>query len=121
LIQNLKELAIIHNYIIILSIDPSILDIQELRLLEKDTAEVEPSHKSGLPEDLMDILKFTYHQNIIGIKPSYTMIGDELGLCKPTARKRIRRLLSTGYIIENTKGRTKVLELNERGKKIFLK
>ncbi|WP_455392109.1 PAS domain S-box protein [[Eubacterium] cellulosolvens] len=119
-VQTISEFATISNHIIILSIDPVVLSKQKLRLLEKETFEVEPMFKPNLPGHLVEVLKFIYEQNIIGIKPSYSEIGHELGLCKPTVRKRIRQLVSGGYMIENFKGRSKVLELNERGKNIFL-
>jgi PAS domain S-box-containing protein len=120
-VHHLKDLAVIHNYLIIISVDQSTLDLQELRLLEKETAEIESLYESGLPQDLTDILKYIYQQNISGIKPSYTEIGTDQKLSKPTARKRIRQLISGGYLNEYLKGRCRVLDLNERGKKIFFK
>lgn len=118
-VQHLRELALISNYIIILSIDPTTLSAQEVRLLEKEALEVQPSKISILPEHLLEILKFIYNQNIIGIKPSHRNICKELHLSKPTIKKRLLLLTSGGYIIENVKGREKVLELTEQGKTIF--
>lgn len=121
LVHHLKDLAIIKNFIILLSIDPSTLSVQELRLLEKETSEIETIRRTELPQHLIDILKFIYHQNTMGSKPSYTEIGDILSLSKPTVRKRVRSLISGGFINENSRGRSKVLDLNERGKNIFQK
>jgi len=118
-VQRLRELAIITNHIIILSIDSSTLKNREVRLLEKETFEVEPRYKPRLPEYMFSVLKFIYRQNLVGIKPSYTVIGHELGLCKPTTRKRIRRLISIGCAIEHLNGRSKIVEVTERGKNIF--
>lgn len=119
--HNLTDYAIISNYLIILSIDPYTLTKQKLRLLEKETFKIEPMYKPNLAEHLLDILKYIYGQNIHGTKPTYTDIGRELTLCKPTIRKRIRSLISDGYIVENLKGRSKVVEITEHGKNFFLK
>jgi DNA-binding MarR family transcriptional regulator len=121
LVHHLKDLAIINNFIILLSIDPSTLSNQELRLLEKETNEIETIRRTELPQHLIDILKFIYHQNTMGTKPSYTEIGDILSLSKPTVRKRVRSLISGGFINENSRGRSKVLDLNARRKNIFQK
>jgi PAS domain S-box-containing protein len=120
-VEHLRELAYISRLVVILSIDPSILDKQELRLLKKETRVVEAMEKDRLPGGLLDVLKFVYRQNTTGIKPSLTDIGGELGLSKPTVRKRIRLLVSYGYLMEVVKGRCKVIELTDRGWDLFLK
>ncbi len=120
-VQNLIEVAIFSNHIIILSIDPSVLTPRELRLLEKETNQVVPMFTPNLPEDLNDILRFIYEQNISGSKPTYSEVEHELKVCKPTMRKRIRQLIAGGYIIDNIKGRSKIVELTDRGKNLFLK
>ncbi|MFQ6136847.1 MAG: PAS domain S-box protein [Candidatus Hydrothermarchaeales archaeon] len=119
-VQRLRELAYLGELVVIMSIDPSILSKQELRLLEKETREVEPLHKKRLPEDLLEILRFIYKQNTIGVKPSYTDIGIEIRISKPTVRKRIRHLAFAGYVMETKTGNRKVMELTERGRRLFL-
>jgi PAS domain S-box-containing protein len=119
--QNLIEVAIFSNHIIILSIDPSILNQRELRLFEKETNQIIPMFTPKLPEDLINILRFVYEQNISGLKPTYSEVEHELKVCKPTMRKRIRQLIGSGFIIDNMKGRSKIVELTDRGKNVFLK
>ena len=99
--------------------DPSILTNREQKLLEKETTEIEPLFKPKLPDDLISVLKFIYEENTTGIKPSYSEVEHELRVCKPTMRKRIRKLISGGYLIDNKNGRRKVIELTERGKNFF--
>ncbi len=118
-VQRLREHAYLRGLIVVLSIDPSTLDRRALRLLEKEAAEIEPLHKARLPEDLRGILRFIYGQNTLGIKPSLSEIGTELGVSKPTVRKRIKLLISAGYVIKDTKGRSKVVELTEKGRGLF--
>ena len=68
-----------------------------------------------------NILKFIYRQNTLGVKPSYSAVGKELAISKPTVRKRIGDLIATGYVREDIKGRNKAVELTERGRQLFWK
>ncbi|MHC1624917.1 MAG: PAS domain S-box protein, partial [Methermicoccaceae archaeon] len=118
-VQRLKDIAYITDFIIILSIDPSTMNQRELRLLEKECKEVELMYREEIPNALLDILKIVYKQNTLGLRPCYTDISKELGISNPTARKRIRRLISFGYLRDKTEGRSKVIELTERGRNLF--
>jgi len=121
-IHDLREFAYFDGHIIIMSIDPSTLGEQELRSLEKECDEIESMlEKKKLPKEQFKILRFIYEENLIGVKPSYTNLGSELGISKPTVRKRIRLLISAGYVLEIEKGRNKLVELTEMGRNLFLK
>ncbi|MFW6194637.1 MAG: PAS domain S-box protein [Halobacteriota archaeon] len=119
-VQHLKDLAYLNNLIIILSMDPYALDEKEFRLLEKECLSVESRHKTRLSEDLLEVLNFIYTQNNKGIKPIYKDIGKGLGLSRPTVEKRVRALNSRGYVMNEVKGRTKIVELTEKGWQVFL-
>lgn len=118
-VQHLRELAYSKGGIIILSLDPSTLDKREIRLLEKETWELEPMERAKLPDGLLEVLRFLYLQNNKGERPSYTDVGTELKISRPTARKRIGNLVSDGYVRVVVKGNRKVLELSEKGRNIF--
>jgi PAS domain S-box-containing protein len=118
-VQHLREFAYIRNHIVILSMDSLALNKRDLWLLKKETMEVEVLHKASLSEDLLEVLRFIYKQNNIGLKPSYTVVGKELGISKPTVRKRIKALISSEYVVASNKGNRKVVELTERGKNLF--
>jgi predicted transcriptional regulator len=49
-----------------------------------------------------------------------TEICTEFALSRPTARKRVRNLVRAGHILLNTRGRTKIVELSEKGRRVFL-
>jgi PAS domain S-box-containing protein len=117
----LREHAYLEDHIIILSIDPSTLSEKEIRLLEKETNKVLPKYLGRLPEELLEIVKFLFTQNKIGLKPSYNVVGREVGASQPTVRKRIRNLIGSGYVREFAKGNRKVVELTEMGQNLFLK
>jgi len=120
-IQRLREMAYIKGFVIIISIDPTTLKKEELRRVEKEGLEVEAYAECKLPESLTDVLNLVHSQNSIGLKPSYSLIGDELGVSKPTMRKRITSLIESGYLQEETIGRMKILELGEKGVQLFRK
>jgi PAS domain S-box-containing protein len=119
-IQRIRELAYLGHHIIILSVDPSLLEETELNKIKKETRPVERMHKGKLSNDLLEILQFVYKWNSRGMKPSYTDVEHELDISKPTARKRIRRLIFGGYLTEIVKGRRKVLEITEFGNTVLM-
>ena len=121
LVQRMREIAYLGSHIIIISLDPETVSGKELRLLEKETFEVEPMHRNGLPEDLFEVLGYIYRQNCLGVKPSYTDIGRNLKISKPTVQKRVRLLISSGYIREAVKGNRKEVEVLDRGRALFLR
>lgn len=119
LVHRLREIAYFNDHIIILSVDPSTLSEKELRQLEKEAMEIESQVGKMIPEDLLEVLGFVNEQNRIGIRPTYTHIGKELRMSKPTIRKRVRQLTHAGYVIDATKGRSKIVELTEKGRSLF--
>jgi len=118
-VQHVREIAYLKNLIVILSIDPTASSMRELRLMEKETLEVETRSPARLPEFHRQIMKFLHRQNSMGSRPTYTDVIQELDSSKPTVRKHLRLLMSSGYVIETERGRSKVLELSEKGKRIF--
>ena len=117
LIQALSEIAHLKDHIIIIQIDPLSLTPYQLSQFESEALEIEPQMSEGkLPEKLIDVLKFVNDSNNEGAKPSYSDIGAELELSKPTVRDRVRKLESMGYLNEMSKGRSKYLEITEKGK-----
>lgn len=120
-VQRLRELAYLARHVVLLSVDPSTFDKQELRLLEKEAVEVEPMHKVKMSEKLFVILKFVYGQNNRGIKPAHKDVVLEVGISRPTVRKRIRQLVFAGYLDEVLNGNCKVLGLTDKGKILLLK
>lgn len=120
-VQTIREEAYLNDHIIILSLDPSTLDERESIQLEKECMEVKLRSWRVISEDLLEILKYVNEQNLMGFKPTFTNIVKELGISQPTVRKRVRKLQYNGYLREDPKGRTKVIELTEKGKAIFIR
>ncbi len=118
-VYRLNEIAYLKNLVVILSLDPTILPNHNIRSLEKETKEIEPRVLVKVPDEMLEILRIVYQQNNLGIKPSFTDIGNELEISKPTARKRLKNLVATGYLNEQKSGNRKILELTEKGLMLF--
>ncbi len=116
-VQSLMEIVHLNDQIVLLSVDPVTIGEKELRLLESETIEIAPQMSMGkMPEKLLEVLRVIYESNLGGRKPSYSDIGLETGLSKPTIRNRLRKLSNIGCVKEATKGRSKYLEITEKGK-----
>jgi PAS domain S-box-containing protein len=119
LVQKIREISYLKDLIVIFSIDPVTLSEKERGLLVKECQTLEPLHEILLSSDLHDILKYIYKRKMENVSPSYDNLIKELNISRPTARKRINSLLNLGYIIENKKGREKVFEFTDKGKRLF--
>ncbi len=120
IIYQLSEIAYFSNLVILLSIDDSSLSEREITVLEKETLSIEPRSMARVSEEFLEILRYIFQQNNTGNNPSYSEVGEQLHVSRPTLRKRIKQLLATGYLVERKIGKTKSLELSSKGVAIFL-
>ncbi len=118
-IFKLNELTYYNNLVVLLSVDVSTLKDREIRILEKETYSLEPRFIAKFSEEFLDIMKYVFQQNGVGVKPSYSDIGETLEISRPTARKRIKHLVSRGYLVEHQTGKSKFLELSGKGEILF--
>ena len=91
----------------------------EMKLLDKETTNITLIEKEKLPDTMLEILKFVYKKNIIGIKPTLSDIGKDINITRPTIGKRINHLVTSNYLTVSVKGRNKVVELTNKGKELF--
>jgi PAS domain S-box-containing protein len=115
-IKSLKEIAAINGIVIIISYDQSILTEQENILFKTELNELETRfNNEKISKKLIEIINKVHQTNSNGSKSSYTSISKQLGISKPTVRKRVRKLVSEGYLFEIEKGRNKLVDLTELG------
>jgi PAS domain S-box-containing protein len=119
-VYKLKEIAYLKNLVVILSIDNTTISERELRILEKEAQQIEPRFMAKIAEEFLEILRFVYQQNNLGLKPSYSGIGEVLKISRPTVRKRVKQLIVTGYLHEHKKGKSKIVEISGKGRMLFL-
>ena len=120
-VQYLHDEAYIKNHIIIFSLDPNTLTKVELSKLEKETLELTPVKRIKISDKYLNILKFIFKQNMIGMNPTLTEIKEELGISKPTVIKRVRELELAKYLVQKVKGRSKLVRITEKGNELFFK
>lgn len=111
----LRDLAYLRKLTVIISMDARVLNSRELHMLEKEVNEVEMIDDIDLSDDLVEILKYVARQYHRGRKPKISEIGHDLGLSKPTIRKRINLLSSADYIDVRKNGRCKLVVPTEMG------
>lgn len=119
-IFKINEMVYFNNLVVLLSVDTSTLTEREIAVIEKETHALEPRFIATFSEEFLQILKYVFQQNGVGVKPSYSDIGEELKISRPTARKRINHLVSRGYLVEHQTGKSKFLELSGKGEILFL-
>lgn len=117
-VQHLRELAYLRRHIIILSIDPKTIEERDMWLLEKESSEIEYVHPK-LHRNAYNILKYIYRRNLMGAKPTYSEVSSDLGLSRQTVYKWMKFLILKGYINEEVKGKSKHVELTDKGKNLF--
>jgi hypothetical protein len=120
-IFKLRDQIYLKEKVVVISIDPTTMKEDELAIMQKEMSEIEARQVPRPGEDLMEIAQMIYDRNSSGIKPSFSELGEELKMSKPTFRKRVRRLIAGGYAVEVNKGNRKVLELTQKGRSLFFK
>jgi len=118
-INELRELAYFRKNIIIISVDKNTFDSKQLKILEKETKSIIPKISESINHKLLDMIYYILNQNKLGVNPSYSSIGKELSITRPTIRKNIRYLETNRYVIVHRNGRDKKIELTEKGKKLL--
>ena len=118
-VNHLVEYAYLNDHIVIISMDPGMMDAQDFSLISKETEEVKLRHIARIPPVLYDILKYVYSNNKEGAEPTYSDIGQQLSISRPTVRARITRLMYLGLVTERVKGRSKFVELTPKGINLF--
>lgn len=118
-IQKLRDMVYLKDSIIILSLDPGTITKQQVRMLEKECAELEALHKTTLSEESFALLKLVYENEASKVTTSYQTLVENLGVSRPTARKRVGKLIYMGYLHEVKAGKAKVFELTSKAQTLF--
>jgi PAS domain S-box-containing protein len=118
-VSELREIAYFGNNIIILSVDKDTVDQRQLKLLEKEAKPILLKSMEILNNKMLDMVLYILNQNKLGVNPSYSSIGKELAMTRPTVRKNVRFLEANKYVIVHRKGRNKKLEITDKGKKLL--
>ena len=119
LVHGLVDVFYHRKAILVILVDPSQIDQNQIAILQKDMSLIEAKRAVVLPNDLQELILYIYQQNRIGIEPSYTDIGKRFNITKTTTRKWVQQLAMLDLIMETKRGRTKVLRVTDRGSKFI--
>lgn len=118
-VQKVKDVFyLLRKGIIILVVDPILLDEKKLNLLKKECSVIK-SKRVELPENVYEVLRYIYMQNRIGEKPSIKDVMKKFNITRNTAKRRIGYLNERGMLNIIKDGRLRVLEVTESGREIF--
>ena len=112
-----------NNALLLFHIDPELLDARQMATITNELQPL-PSQKIEdiqLKEELYDILRFINEQNQKNVTVSFKKVGKEFSIVDKTTTKRLRILQDEGLIFVKKLGRTKSLNISEKGKTLLHK
>ncbi len=119
-IHYLKDLAGVHQSIVILSVSPETLDTGQLQRLEALTVDAYGAPGSVEVTSMeKEILRFINDRNITNTLVSFGDINKQFNITKPTTRAKIARLQMLGLVQTDTLGRFKSLKITSKGRKMI--
>ncbi len=121
-IHALKDLALNHDCIIILSVNPDLVEEQQLKAIEAETVDLYGKHlkkRIELTELEMKVLRFVNENNVFSKLVSYKDITREFKITKPTTRVKISKLQGLGLLQIEQRGRFKSLKITSAGRRIM--
>lgn len=118
-IQDIGDIAFINKIIIIISIDLDLSNDPVVDMIRKEARSIIPMKSGKMTSERLEMIKFVYNRNLIGLEPNYGEIHNELKISKPTVRKRLKGLFDDGYIMIKKKGSSKVVNLTELGRRVL--
>jgi DNA-binding MarR family transcriptional regulator len=121
-IHALKDLVSVQECIIILSVNPELLEETQLRAIETETIDLYGKHlrkKVELSDIEMNILQYINNKNISNKLASYKDVTDTFKITKPTTRVKVDKLQKLGLLDVEQKGRFKSIKITSAGRRII--
>lgn len=121
-IHALRDLASTHECIIILSVNPMLLDQPQLSAIEAETVDLYGKHlrkNVELSDMEMNTLRYVNDRNMSNKLASYGDITNNFNITKPTTRVKIDKLQRLGLLVIEQKGRFKSLKITSSGRRII--
>ncbi len=117
-----NDLAMRHECIFILSINPELIEESQLKTIEAESIDLfgkQLKQKVELTELEMNILNYINQKNINNQLVSFKNITLNFKITKPTTRVKIRGLLELGLLQVEQKGRFKSIKITSAGRRII--
>lgn len=121
-IHALKDLVSSHECIVILSLNPELIEEPRLKAIEAETIDLYGKHlkkKVELSDMEMGILNYINEKNTTNKLASYKDITGNFKITKPTTRSKISKLQNLGLLQVEQKGRFKSIRITSAGRRIM--
>ncbi len=121
-VHALKDLALGHECIIIISLNPELIEESKLKAIEAETIDLYGKHlrkRVELSDVEMNIIKYVNDNNVINKLVSYKDITENFKITKPTTRVKINKLQGLGLLNVDQRGRFKSLKVTSAGRRII--
>ena len=121
-LQELKDIVSSRDAILIISLNPDLMDPVILKQIETETIDLfgkDLRKKTELSKLEMDILRYINDKNITNELVSYKDITKKFNITKPTTRVKLNRLQDLKLINITQNGRTKSIKITSAGRKII--
>ena len=122
-LYQIREIVTDTNSILLLRLDPSLLDARQMAVLENELQPL-PGRKIDdveIGDELYAILEFIYTQNQNNALVSFKKVSKELSIVSKTTAKRLGMLENKELIFIKKRGRLKTLHVSEKGKTLLHK
>jgi PAS domain S-box-containing protein len=106
-----------NNSILLIQLNPNLLDLRQTNFIESEI-QLFPDQKIDdiqIEDNLYDILHFIYKQNRLNSIVTFKKINKEFSIDKSTTAKRVNDLEKIGLISIIKKGRTKTVNITQKG------
>ena len=120
-LYKINDLIAKNNSILLLYVNPSFLNQTQISIFEEEIQRI-PSQQITdirLDEELFEILNFIDNESKSNLYVNYGKISKRFSISKITAKKRLEVLINKGLILSKKQGKTKILNITEKGKNLL--
>ncbi|MEF8847795.1 MAG: DUF835 domain-containing protein [Candidatus Thermoplasmatota archaeon] len=122
-LYKINELIIKNKSILLLRIDPSLLDKNKMTIIENELQMLPSQKVEGiiLSDKLYNILKHIFQQNERNALVPYKKIMEQFSIAYSTAAKRLEKLEDKGLIFTKKQGKLRTVFISDKGKTLLNK
>ena len=120
-LYKINDLIQKQDSILILRVNPSIINQNQIATLNEEFKKL-PSQKIidiQISQELYEILTYIQNEGKNNIAVTYGTIGKTFSISKVTVKKRLESLKDNGLIYSRKQGKTKILNITEKGKNLL--
>jgi archaellum biogenesis ATPase FlaH len=120
-LYKINDLIQKQDSILLLRVNPSIINQNQIAILNEEFKKL-PSQKITdiqISQELYEILTYIQNEGKNNIAVTYGNIGKTFSISKVTVKKRLESLKDSGLIYSRKQGKTKILNITEKGKNLL--